>query len=390
MSPHKQFLVIGAGFSGAVLSRELVERMKARVTTFDERSHIAGNCHTERDGSTGIMLHKYGPHIFNTNNQRVWDYVNSHDEIRPFVNRVKAVNSRGVFSLPINLHTINQFFGKTFSPDEAREFIASLGDDTIDEPQNFEEQVLKFLGEDLYKAFFLGYTIKQWGCMPTELPAAVIKRLPVRFNYDDNYYNKRYQGIPVSGYSAVVESILDHPSIEVILDRKWRPVDGSEGYDHVFYTGPIDAYFDHCEGRLGYRTVTFERCDTTASDYQGNAVINYTEESVPFTRIHEHKHFTPWESHDKTVAFKEFSKETEDHDIPYYPKRLAVDKDLLKKYRTMAEKLVGVSFLGRLATYRYMDMDTVIGEALDFADDLVKRIKAGKAPSVFPNAEKTQ
>ncbi len=387
MSQQPNYLIIGAGFSGAVLARELVQRTGAQITMYDERPHIAGNCHTERDPETGVMLHKYGPHIFNTDNERVWKYVNSHVEFGPFVNRVKAVNSRGVFSLPINLHTINQFFGTTMSPEEAREFIAEKGDSSISDPQNFEEQALKFLGEDLYRAFFYGYTKKQWGVEPTELPASVLKRLPVRFSYDDNYYNKKYQGIPRGGYSAIVQSILDHTQISVELSRKWDPAEGAAEFDHVFYTGPIDAYFRHSEGRLGYRTVTFERIDTQVADYQGNAVVNYTEESVPFTRIHEHKHFAPWEEYDRTVAFREFSQETGPDDIPYYPKRLAADKELLNKYHSLAEQTTGVSFLGRLATYRYMDMEKVIGEALDFADAYIEAFKAGTKPPVFPNHE---
>lgn len=387
MSRESRYLIVGAGFSGAVLARELVERLAARAVVVDERPHIAGNCHTERDEATGVMIHSYGPHIFNTDNERVWAYVNSHGDFRPFVNRVKAIYAGAVYSLPINLHTINQFFGKTFSPGEAKAFIAEQGDRSIGEPGNFEEQALKFLGRPLYEAFFYGYTKKQWGCEPRELPASVLKRLPVRFSYDDNYYSKRYQGIPAEGYTAVIASILDHPSIEVRTGVPWAPTGEGSGYDHVFYTGPLDAYFGHSLGRLGYRTVTFERVDTEEADYQGNAVINYSDATVPYTRIHEHKHFAPWERHEKTVAFREYSKETGPGDVPYYPKRLAEDKRLLLGYRKMAGRLKGISFLGRLATYRYMDMEKVIGEALEFADAFVAAVGAGAAPPVFPNAE---
>lgn len=380
----KSYLIVGAGFSGAVMARELSERMPGcRVEVWDSRPHMAGNCHTERDPSTGVMVHRYGPHIFNTDQERVWAYVNRFGNFRPFVNRVKAVTSRGVFSLPINLLTINQFFGKTLSPAEARDFVATLGDPSIGEPRNFEEQALKMLGRDLYEAFFRGYTLKQWGCDPKELGAAVLKRLPIRFNYDDNYYNKLYQGIPEQGYTAIVAAILDHPAITVHLEREYVP--GREhGFDQVVYTGPLDGYFGHRYGRLGYRTVTFERIEAEG-DYQGNAVINYNELSVPWTRIHEHKHFAPWETHTRTVAFREYSKETGPVDPPYYPKRLEADKKLLASYRSLAEQERGVSFLGRLATYRYMDMETVIGEALEFAD----RVCGADAPSwpVFPNKE---
>jgi UDP-galactopyranose mutase len=368
MTQH--FLIVGAGFSGATVARQLVEALDCRVTILEERPHLAGNCHSQRDASTGVMVHVYGPHIFHTNRQDVWDYVNRFEPFQPFVNRVKASLSRGVFSLPINLHTINQFFQKRFNPSEARAFIDSLADHSILEPQNFEDQALRFVGRDLYEAFFYGYTLKQWGCEPRLLPASILKRLPVRFDYNDNYYSDRFQGIPANGYTAVVEKMLDHPSIEVALNTTFeRSLE--KGFDHVFYTGPIDRFFDFSEGRLGYRTVSFERIEAEG-DYQGTAVINYPEPGVPFTRVHEHKHFAPWESHELTIAFREFSKETEPSEIPYYPKRLPADLVDLEKYQAMARQLSNVSFLGRLATYRYMDMDTVIGEALDFSQAFLR------------------
>lgn len=397
----ENFCVIGAGFSGAVLARALAEALDCSVEVRDERPHIAGNCHTERDPATSVMVHKYGPHIFNTDDEKVWSYVRRFGDFRPFVNRVKAVTSRGIFSLPINLMTINQFFGKSLNPAEAEAFVQSLGDCSIGEPSNFEEQALKMLGSDLYNAFFKGYTIKQWGCHPRELPASVLKRLPVRFNYDDNYYNKPYQGIPADGYTSVIRGILDHPRISVRLGCRFEGLSEAvalSGFDHLFYTGPIDAFFAFSEGRLGYRTVTFEKIETEASDYQGNAVINYTEETVPWTRIHEHKHFAPWEKHEKTTAFREYSQETGPQDPPYYPKRLAADKASLQRYRSLAESLTDgsavatklvcpVSFLGRLATYRYLDMGPVIGEALGFAESFITSRKSGAAAPVFSNNE---
>lgn len=392
----KRYLIVGAGFSGAVLGRELAEKSGGSVLVLDERKHLGGNCHTERDRDTGVMVHQYGPHIFNTDNERVWNYVNLHGDFRPFINRVKAHTTRGMFSMPINLLTINQFFGKTMGPDEAKKFVKSLGDTSIEEPQNFEEQGLKMLGRDLYEAFFKGYTIKQWGCDPKDLPASVLKRLPIRFNYDDNYYSKKHQGIPADGYTEVIRRILDHPKIEVRLGEKFDASASRHSpstFSHLFYTGPIDAFFEYCEGRLGYRTVTFERISTNSSDYQGNAVINYPGSEVPFTRIHEHKHFTPWEQHEKTVAFREYSKETEPSDIPYYPKRLASDKEILQKYRLLAESRsssmahIPTSFLGRLATYRYMDMEAVVGEALEFADRFLTADRENLARPVFSNTE---
>lgn len=383
---HPHFFVAGAGFSGAILARRLAEGIaSARVTVLDQRPHIGGNCHTGRDASTGVMLHVYGPHIFNTSDERVWDYVNRFGAFGPFVNRIKALTSRGVFSLPINLHTINQFFGRTFSPDEARAFLESRSDRSIGEPRNFEEQALKMMGRDLYEAFFRGYTKKQWGCEPRELPAAVLKRLPVRFDYNDSYYDRKYQGIPLDGYSALIEKILAHPRVAVRLGERLDPGSPPDAA-HLFFTGPLDAFFGHRLGRLGYRTVTFERHEQ-AGDFQGNALINYPEEHVPWTRIIEHKHFTPWETHERTVYFKEFSTETGPDDAPYYPKRLAPDMQLLARYRGLARERRGVSFLGRLGTYRYMDMAPTIGEALDFADRFLAAWADGANLPVFPNGD---
>jgi UDP-galactopyranose mutase len=364
------FLVVGAGFSGAVVARELATHLDARVLVIDERPHIGGNCYTERDGATGVMVHRYGPHIFNTSNEEIWKYVCGFGEFVPFVNRVKASISRGVFPLPINLGTINQFYGRRFNPREAREFIASVADSSIGEPQNLEEQALKVIGRDLYAAFIYGYTRKQWGCEPRELPASILKRLPVRFNYNDSYYDARFQGIPRDGYTPIIERILEHPNIEVRLGVHFERAMLGE-FSHCFYSGPLDAYFDHKLGRLGYRTVYWDRQESEG-DFQGNAVINYTEMTEPHTRIHEHKHFAPWEDHARTVAFVEFSKETSAEDIPYYPKRLAPDLALRARYAELASGESKTSFLGRLATYRYLDMHVVIAEALAMASSFIQ------------------
>lgn len=380
----KKYLIVGAGFSGAVLANQLVANSNCTVEVWDERSHTAGNCHTKRDDATGVMVHEYGPHIFNTDNKEIWDFVNSITPFKPFVNRVKAKYNGAVYSLPVNLHTINQFFNKTFSPAEAKEFIAQQADNTISEPRSFEEQAMKFIGKDLYKAFFYGYTKKQWGCEPSELPASILKRLPVRFNYDDNYYNNPYQGIPVNGYTELVDKLLASEKITVQLNKKFSYDEAlCNAYDHVFYTGPIDAFYNYKFGKLGYRTVTFEK-QVADGDYQGNAVINYCDPEVPFTRVHEHKHFTPWEQHEKTVYFKEYSKETGADDIPYYPKRLAADMEIFEQYRATALAETKISFLGRLATYRYMDMHHVIGEALRFSSAFLQAQTEEAPLPVFP------
>ena len=380
------FLIIGSGFSGSVLANRLINTLDCSIDIWDERNHTGGNCHTERDAQTGIMVHQYGPHIFNTDKKEIWDYVNSFGEFRPYVHRVKAMSNGHVYPLPVNLLTINQFFNKSFSPQQAKNYLESIADTTITEPTNFEEQALRFIGKDLYKAFFYGYTKKQWGCEPTELPASILKRIPVRFNYDDNYHNNIYTGIPVDGYTAIIQKMIDHPSISITHNKKFIPGMDVSNYTHVFYTGPLDAYFEYKHGRLGYRTVNFEK-HYADGDYQGLSQMNYCDEDVAYTRIAEHKHFTPWEQHDKTIYFKEFSSETGPNDIPYYPKRLHEDKEMLKQYRLHAEKLKGVSFLGRLATYRYMDMHHVIGEALDFAKIFSESFHSAKVLPVFSNKE---
>lgn len=382
-----RFLVIGCGFSGAVLANKLVNLLDCSIDIWDERDHIGGNCHTKRDEQTQIMVHEYGPHIFNTDRKDIWEFVNQFARFRPYVHRVKAQSGEQIFSLPVNLHTINQFFNKTFSPEEAKSFLKGISDPGTGEPTNFEEQALSFIGKDLYEALFYGYTKKQWGCEPSELPASILKRIPVRFNYDDNYHpSTYYTGIPEEGYTQLIERIISQPGISFELGRKFTAATEVSEYDHVFYTGPLDAYFDYRLGRLGYRSVSFEKCYADG-DYQGTAQVNFCDLQVPYTRITEHKHFAPWEKHEQTIYFKEFSKETQDGDEPYYPKRLAHDKQLLQLYRAEAEKLQQRSFLGRLATYRYLDMHHVIGEAIDFAESFATASRNNQPTPVFSNIE---
>ena len=365
--------IVGAGFSGAVIAREMA-LTGHKVLVFDGRPHVAGNCHTQRDTETGVMVHAYGPHIFHTSNANVWNYIRQFDEFMPYTNRVKAIYNNRVYSLPINLMTINSFFGKIFSPKEASEFLESIGEKSIKEPQTFEEQALRFVGKELYEAFFKGYTLKQWGLHPSELPASILKRLPVRFSYDDNYYNSTFQGIPKHGYTYIINKILNHPNIEVHLNTLFSR-DQAKDFDHVFYSGSIDAWFGYSEGRLGYRTLDFkvERYD---GDYQGNSVINYCDQETPWTRISEHKHFTYWEQLDKTLIFREYSRQCEKNDIPYYPIRLVKDKNQLAQYMKLTKAEKNITFVGRLGTYRYLDMHVTIAEALDVAEHFIASQKS--------------
>ena len=376
----KTIVIIGAGFSGAVIARQLATH-GYQVEIFDARNHVAGNCHTERDAETNIMVHRYGPHIFHTSNEKVWKYINQFDEFIPFINRVKTIYNDKVYSLPINLLTINNFFNKSMSPIEAEEFIKAISDNSISEPQTFEEQALKFVGKDLYDAFFKGYTQKQWGVHPRELPASILKRLPVRFNYDDNYYASKHQGIPKNGYTHIVNQILDHPNIKVYLGTKIHRKE-LEQYAHAFNSSPIDAWYDYELGQLGYRTLDFHR-ETHEGDYQGTAVMNYGNASIPWTRISEHKHFSTWETHAKTVIYKEYSRLCTASDTPYYPLRLVNEKAMLGKYVDLARKETNMTFIGRLGTYRYLDMHVTIEEALAASEEFLRLDKLGKSVPAF-------
>lgn len=373
--------VAGAGFSGAVIARELADA-GWQVRVFEPRPHVAGNCHAERDAATGVLVHRYGPHIFHTSDEEVWTYVRRFGEFRPFRHKVRATVAGGrVFGLPINLTTINAFFGRRFDPEQARAFLASLGEGGPAEPANFEEQGLRFLGRQLYEAFFEGYTRKQWGLEPRLLPASVLKRLPVRFDHNDEYFDHRHQAMPAGGYTSVVERMLAAPGIEVRLGAAFRRGDAA-GYDHVFYTGPLDGYFDHDLGRLAYRTLDF-RHERAGGDHQGCAVMNYCDEAVPFTRITEHKHFAPWEEHGATIITREYSRAAAPGDDPYYPVRLSRDEPLLAAYAERARREQGVTFLGRLGTCRYLDMDVCVGEALRCARLFLGRRARGLAMPAF-------
>lgn len=373
-------LIVGAGLSGAVIGRHLAE-LGHKITVMEQRNHVAGNCHCARDAETGVLVHVYGPHIFHTDDAEVWAYVNRHATFLPFKHRVKTVSGGQVYPLPVNLHTINQFFRTAFSPKEAVAFLAQLACSTILDPQNFEQQALHLIGPQLYEAFFKGYTRKQWGVDPKQLPAAILKRLPVRFNYDDNYFFHAFQGMPEQGYTHLVARILDHPNIAVHLNSPFIRAQAA-GFDHVFYSGPLDGWFGYDIGRLGYRTLDFERF-SYAGDFQGCAVMNYADADVPWTRITEHKHFAPWENHAGSVLYREVSRACGPDDLPYYPIRLTQEQALLRAYATRAQRERGVTFVGRLGTYRYLDMDITIREALDTARLFAARHAQGQAIPAF-------
>lgn len=362
----KKYLVVGAGLAGAVLANKLAENPENRISVVEKRNHLAGNCHTQRCAETGIMQHMYGAHIFHTSNKSVWDFINKFADFRSFINTPFAEHEGEYFSLPINLDTLERFFKRRFTPQTAQEFVGNLGRKDIVDPQNFREQGLMLLGEDLYYAFFHGYTKKQWGREPDELPASILKRLPVRFNYNRSYYESVYQGIPAEGYTEMVRRMLDHPNISVMLETAFDTTVRDHGWDHIFYSGPIDEFYGYKFGRLRYRTVFWDK-EIVNGDFFGHSSINYPSEAVIPTRRREHKHYSYWETHEKSVVFTEYSKETLPGDEPFYPLGLAEDKHLFQKYAEEAKDEAGLTFIGRLATYRYLDMHQVIAESLDLA-----------------------
>ena len=347
----------------------------------DERLEVDGNCCTVRDRRTGVMIHKYGPHIFHTSDERVWSYVRRFADMVPYFHRVKAVVGRSVYSFPINLLTINQLYNERLSPSEARAFISGKVCQ-IHQPRNFEEQALSMVGEELYVAFLRGYTLKQWGIEPNKLPASILKRLPMRFDYNDSHFIHPYQAIPRYGYTTLITKILKSPNLELRLGVSFEQLE--EQFTHIIYTGPVDRYFKFGFGRLGYRTLKFEPI-YASGDFQGSAVVNYCDGQVPFTRITEHKHFAPFEmdQFDETVSHFEFSRECSAVDIPYYPIRLSGEQGILNEYISLAIATRGTTFAGRLGTYRYLDMDATIAEALNTADCLLESISTGRELQSF-------
>ena len=364
----KKIAVVGAGFSGAVIGYQLAHA-GYKVDVFEARNHIGGNCYSERDSETGVMIHKYGPHIFHTDDEQVWRFVNQFADFVPYSNRIKAITGGRIYSLPINLLTINQFFNTVLSPKEAEDFIRKKSNKCIINAKTFQEKALKCIGKELYEAFFKGYTTKHWGVSPDLLPSSVFNRLPVRFDYRDDYFEDKFQGMPQNGYSEIFTKLIDHPDITLYLRQQYKQ-EYNSNYYHIFYSGPLDAYFNYELGRLGYRTLDFE-INRAEGDYQGCMAINYCDYDVPYTRIIEHKHLAPWERHEKTVYVREYSRFCEDGDIPYYPIRLAEEEVLLERYVAKAFSEKVITFVGRQGTFRYLDMDVTIKEALTTADKFI-------------------
>jgi len=371
-------VVVGSGFFGLTIAQQCAEKLGRRVLVVDRRHHIGGNAYSEAEPLTGIEVHRYGAHLFHTSNRRVWDYANEFTTFTNYVHRVYTSHAGEVYPMPINLGTINQFFRSAHRPDEARALIAEQAKELDGrEPANFVEKGISLIGRPLYEAFIAHYTAKQWQTSPEELSADIISRLPVRYTYDNRYFNDTYEGLPTDGYTAWLERMADHDRIEVRLDTDFfdesQPVHKSDvvGNVPVVYTGPVDRYFDYAEGRLGWRTLDFEEEVLDVGDFQGTPVMNYPDEDVPYTRIHEFRHFHPERDYpkDKTVIMREFSRFAEGEDEPYYPVNTAGDRERLLRYRDLGRAERGVLFGGRLGTYKYLDMHMAIGAALSMVDN---------------------
>ncbi|MCY1664639.1 UDP-galactopyranose mutase [Rhizobium sp. SL86] len=374
-------IIIGAGFFGATIAERAANELGKRVLIIDRRRHIGGNAYSENDRETGIEVHKYGAHLFHTPNKTVWDYLNRFTAFTDYRHRVFTSYRSQVYSMPINLGTICQFFGKRMSPDEARALVAEQAKELGDrQPQNLEEKAISLIGRPLYEAFIRGYTAKQWQTDPRELPESIITRLPVRYNFDNRYFNDTYEGLPVDGYTAIFERMLDNPLIDVQLNTDYFTVKNEiPAGKPVVYTGPIDRYFDYRAGELKWRTIDFQEEVLGVGDFQGTAVMNYADEDIPYTRILEFRHFNPERDYqkEKTVIVREFSRFATRADEPYYPIDTAEDKRTYLAYRELAEKEQDVIFGGRLGTYRYLDMHQAIGAALkSFETEVSPRLKA--------------
>jgi UDP-galactopyranose mutase len=365
-------IVVGSGIFGAVTA-EQASREGFKVAVVESRNHIGGNCYTEDDPETGINVHKYGPHIFHTSNERIWKYINQFTEFNNYHHRVRGVWNDRSYGIPITLDTINSFFNENFTPAEAERFIDSICTHN-DDPTNFEEQALARIGPQLYNAFIRGYTIKQWEKNPTLLPASVARRLPVRYNYNDSYYYDKWQGIPVDGYTPIFERMLNHENIQVFLNTDWFSVADQAGNIPVVYTGPIDRFYNYQHGRLTWRTLDFKFEVKETGDYQGIAAMNFPSQAVPYTRCIEHRHFHPERDYpkDRTIINYEYSRTAEPGDTEYYPVNTDEDKTRFELYRTQADQEPNVVFGGRLGEYMYYDMHQVIGSALSAYEKKVK------------------
>ena len=363
----RPILIVGAGLAGSVMAERIANDLDRPVTVIEKRNHIGGNCWSEIDSETGIECHKYGSHIFHTSNREVWEYISRFTEWNNYQHRVWTSYQGRIYSMPINLQTINSYYGLNLTPEEAKDFIqAEAAKEDITEPRNLEEKAISLIGRPLYEAFIRGYTIKQWEKDPRELDPSIITRLPVRYNYNNRYFNDTWEGIPLHGYGKMFERMLSHPNITVRLNTDWFDIrDSISPETLVIYTGPIDQFFDYRFGRLEWRTVDFTIERHNCADYQGASVINNADPETPYTRTHEFKHYHPErEDTGKTVIYREYSRFAVEGDEPYYPVNTKRNINLYNLYYRLAIKQHNIIFKGRLGIYKYLDMDKIISNAL--------------------------
>ena len=377
---NHDLVIVGSGLFGLTIAERCANELGLKVLVIDKRDHIGGNAYSEPDPRTGIEIHKYGAHLFHTSNERVWEYVNRFTSFTPYVHHVYTTHDGVVYPMPINLGTINQFFSAAYSPDEARALVAEqAGELAGKDPENLNDKGISLIGRPLYEAFIKDYTGKQWQTDPKDLPASIISRLPVRYTYDNRYFNDTHEGLPTNGYTAWLEKMVDHPGIEVALGVDF--FDESQPYNKtalrgrvpIVYTGPLDRYFDYSAGALSWRTIDLATEYPDTGDFQGTSVMNYPDADREYTRIIEPRHFHPERDYpvDKTVIMKEYSRFAEEGDEPYYPVNTPEDREKLLAYRELAAGEQGVVFGGRLGTYKYLDMHMAIGSALSVFDNRI-------------------
>jgi UDP-galactopyranose mutase len=382
-------IVVGSGFFGLTVAERAATQLNKRVLVLDRRDHIGGNAYSEAEPETGIEVHRYGAHLFHTSNKRVWEYVNQFTEFTNYQHRVFAKAKGQVYSFPMNLGLINQFFGKSHTPDEARELIAKQASEFDSATAtNLEEKAISLIGRPLYETFVKDYTTKQWETEPTELSPSIITRLPVRYTFNNRYFNDLYEGLPVDGYTAWLTKMADHPNIEVRLNTDYFDVrDQIPAKTLTVFTGPLDKYFDYAAGELGWRTLDFEMEVLPVGDFQGTSVMNYNDGDVRYTRIHEFRHFHPERDYptDKTVIVREYSRFAVSGDEPYYPIDSEENRAKLLQYRELAKAEAAeknILFGGRLGTYKYLDMHMAIGSALSMFDNKISPyFVEGRTPS---------
>lgn len=361
------YLVVGAGLFGSVIAERIASELGAKVMIIDKRPHIGGNCYSLRDEDTGIEYHKYGTHIFHTSSAEVWEYITRFTEFNGYHHQVLTTYRGGVYQMPINLETINQFYNKTLTPQQARDFIAGeIAKENYPEPANLEEFAVSSIGRPLYEAFIKGYTMKQWNKKPRELPSTIIARLPIRYNYCEDYFvDSRWQGIPLEGYTKIFERMHSLKNIHVELNCDYfENRDSFKVKKKVIYTGPIDRYFDYAYGKLEWRSLFFEKKIFECEDFQGTSVMNSADPDVPYTRSHEYRHLHPEKEYtkEKTVVFYERSLQNDDE--PYYPINTQQNETVLNNYRELAQNEKNLVLGGRLGDYAYYDMDKAILAAL--------------------------